>query len=90
MDAGDTFHGDSFATVNQGAAIAALMDAAGYDATTPGNHDWSYGSERLAEIDADASFSVMAANVSDKETGDALFEEPIACSRFRSRALRAA
>ena len=76
LDAGDTFHGDSFATVNQGAAIAALMDAAGYDATTPGNHDWSYGSERLAEIDADASFSVMAANVSDKETGDALFEEP--------------
>ena len=39
LDAGDTFHGDSFATVNQGAAIAALMDAAGYDATTPGNHD---------------------------------------------------
>ena len=76
LDAGDTFHGDSYATVNQSAAIAALMDAAGYDATTPGNHDWSYGSERLAEIDADASFSVLAANVSDKEAGDALFEEP--------------
>lgn len=76
LDAGDTFHGDSFATVNQGAAIAALMDAAGYDATTPGNHDWSYGSDRLAEIDVDAAFSVLAANVSDKETGAALFEEP--------------
>ena len=41
LDAGDTFHGNTFATVNQGEAIALLMDEAGYDATTPGNHDWS-------------------------------------------------
>ena len=39
LDAGDTFHGTAFATVNKGEAIAKLMDAAGYDATTPGNHD---------------------------------------------------
>lgn len=76
LDAGDTFHGDSFATVNKGAAIAQLMDAAGYDATTPGNHDWSYGSARLAELDAQSDVAVLAANVVDSVTGEELFETP--------------
>lgn len=76
LDAGDTFHGTTFATESKGGAIAQLMDAAGYDATTPGNHDWSYGSERLDQIDADADFSVLAANVEDTQTGEPLFESP--------------
>lgn len=76
LDAGDTFHGTAFATSSKGDAIAQLMDAAGYDAATPGNHDWSYGSDRLAEIDADADFSVLAANVVDGDTGEPLFENP--------------
>ena len=50
LDAGDTFHGQSFATMSEGKSIAELMDtfyANGYDATTPGNHDWSYGADNL-------------------------------------------
>lgn len=50
LDAGDTFHGQSFATMSEGKSIAELMDtfyADGYDATTPGNHDWSYGADKL-------------------------------------------
>ena len=42
LDAGDTFHGQSFATMSEGKSIAELMNtfyANGYDATTPGNHD---------------------------------------------------
>lgn len=74
LDAGDTFHGDTFATVNKGEAIAKLMEAAGYDATTPGNHDWSYGSDRLAQIDSDYDFAVLAANVQGKTTDSPLFE----------------
>ena len=41
LDAGDTFHGQSFATMSEGKSIAELMNtfyANGYDATTPGNH----------------------------------------------------
>lgn len=75
LDAGDTFHGSTFSTVNQGEAVAALMDAAGYDATTPGNHDWSYGSARLAQIDRDHDFAVLAANVEDEAAGAPLFEQ---------------
>lgn len=50
LDVGDTFHGQSFATMSEGKSIAELMDtfyADGYDATTPGNHDWSYGADKL-------------------------------------------
>ena len=50
LDAGDTLHGQSFATMSEGKSIAELMNtfyANGYDATTPGNHDWSYGADKL-------------------------------------------
>lgn len=76
LDAGDTFHGQSFATMAEGATIAELMDALGFDATTPGNHDWSYGAARLRSIDASCGFSVLAANVVDAQTGKPYFERP--------------
>lgn len=75
LDAGDTFHGLSFATVEQGESIAQLMDALGYDATTPGNHDWSYGAARLKEIDEQHRFGVLAANVLDTAK-NAYFSQP--------------
>ena len=65
LDAGDTFHGDSFATVVNGESVARLMAAAGYDATTPGNHDWSYGAAQLRFLAEQVP--VLAANVT---TGD--------------------
>ena len=65
LDAGDTFHGQSFATVEEGKSIAELMDAVGYDAMTPGNHDWSYSADRLRELDRESSFTILASNVSD-------------------------
>lgn len=76
LDAGDTFHGQSFATLAEGKSIAKLMDALGYDATTPGNHDWNYGASQLAALDDGYEFSVLAANVVDAETGDSYFNKP--------------
>ena len=73
LDAGDTFHGDSFATVVNGGSVAELMAAAGYDATTPGNHDWSYGAARLRELSEQVT--VLAANVTAAD-GSAYFQTP--------------
>lgn len=73
LDAGDTFHGQSFATVEEGKSIAELMDAVGYDAMTPGNHDWSYGADRLRELDGESSFTILASNVADTN-GDRYFD----------------
>lgn len=69
LDAGDTFHGQSFATMSEGKSIAELMDtfyADGYDATTPGNHDWSYGADKLRTMTGysttGTSFAMLCAN----------------------------
>ena len=69
LDAGDTFHGQSFATMSEGKSIAELMDtfyADGYDATTPGNHDWSYGTDKLRTMTGygttSTPFAMLCAN----------------------------
>ena len=43
LDSGDLFHGQPIATLVRGESIAKLTEACGYDAMTPGNHDFSYG-----------------------------------------------
>ena len=63
LDVGDSFHGQAFATIEQGRSIAQLMKAAGYDAVTPGNHDWSYGAEQLKELEEIGGFKILASNV---------------------------
>lgn len=63
LDAGDTFHGQPFATLNEGDSIAQVMRAVGYDAMTPGNHDFNYGANRLTELGRHADVPVLAANV---------------------------
>jgi len=63
IDAGDTFHGLPFANLNQGADIVELMNAAGYDLFTPGNHDFNFGYIRLLELNEMADFEFVASNV---------------------------
>ncbi len=74
-DAGDTFHGQAFATLQQGESIAKVMDMVGYDAVVPGNHDFSYGINRLKDLDSNYDFAVLAANMAD-EQGNTFFEYP--------------
>lgn len=69
LDAGDTFHGQSFATMSEGKSIAELMNAFyanGYDATTPGNHDWNYGADKLRTMAGNGAtstpFAMLCAN----------------------------
>ncbi|WP_195269156.1 5'-nucleotidase C-terminal domain-containing protein [Eubacterium sp. 1001713B170207_170306_E7] len=50
LDAGDTFHGMPFATVEQGKSTAELLRAVGYDAVCPGNHDFNYGAAALKAL----------------------------------------
>lgn len=68
LDAGDFFHGQSFATIDEGASAADLMGACGYNAMTVGNHDWNYGKDRLTELEKrvkkeEFMFSMLAGNV---------------------------
>ncbi|WP_025640675.1 5'-nucleotidase C-terminal domain-containing protein [Schnuerera ultunensis] len=63
LDAGDTIHGLPIITVSRGEAMIRLMNEIGYDAMTPGNHDFNYGYDRLVELNEMAGFPILAANV---------------------------
>lgn len=63
VDAGDTLHGLPFATINKGKDVVALMNMAGYDVFTPGNHDFNYGYETLLELAELADFDVISCNI---------------------------
>lgn len=63
LDAGDTFHGQTIATLVLGESIVRIMNEVGYDAMTPGNHDFNYGYGRLLELTKQANFPILSANV---------------------------
>lgn len=73
LDAGDTLHGLSFATLENGSSIVKIMNAIGYDAITPGNHDFNYGYLRLKELGQEANFPILAANI--KKDNNSVYDE---------------
>lgn len=73
VDAGDTFHGQSFATLEQGSSIVSIMNAMNYDLMVPGNHDFNYGQARLLELKALAKFPIISANIM-KSDGSTLLD----------------
>lgn len=73
FNAGDTLHGQTPANLSKGEAMVGIMNAVGYSAMTPGNHDFNFGVERLQELAAEMDFPLLAANVKDAN-GVNLFE----------------
>ncbi|MGI5998299.1 MAG: 5'-nucleotidase C-terminal domain-containing protein [Lutispora sp.] len=73
VDAGDTLHGQTFATISKGESIIKVMNAVGYDVMTPGNHDFNYGQDRLVELAGMAQFPIISANLV-KADGTTLLE----------------
>ena len=62
VDAGDHVQGTAYGSMDEGATIIQLMNAAGYDAATPGNHEFDYGMERAKELMADADYPYLSCN----------------------------
>lgn len=79
LDGGDTFHGQSIATLVRGESAAKVLAACGYDAMAAGNHDWNYGKDRLKELEnivrqnGSPEFSILAGNVVN-EDGSMFFD----------------
>ena len=63
MDAGDFCQGDPTVSVSQGKTAVELMNMAGYDVTTLGNHEFDYGYDNLVNLSKEAKFPIVAANV---------------------------
>lgn len=68
VDAGDHVQGTAYGSMDQGASIIELMNAAGYDAATPGNHEFDYGMDRAKELMRDADFPYLSCNWVDMRT----------------------
>ncbi|MBE8955668.1 MAG: bifunctional metallophosphatase/5'-nucleotidase [Quinella sp. 2Q5] len=74
FDAGDTFHGMPMITITHGENMVPLLNAAGLDAMTPGNHDFNYGSEQLERLAKRLNFPVLDANVIRRSNGKRVFK----------------
>ena len=69
VDAGDTIQGTAYGSMDKGATIIELMNAAGYDVATLGNHEFDYDMEgALAAIEA-ADFPYVSCNFYHEENG---------------------
>lgn len=63
LDAGDRFQGSLFFTLFKGLAEQAVMNAAGYDAMTLGNHEFDEGTGTLGTFLGGTDFPVLACNL---------------------------
>ena len=63
IDAGDFSQGDPNVSFSKGANAVTLMDAAGYDYVTLGNHEFDYGYSQLKTNLKSAKFTVLCADV---------------------------
>ena len=68
VDAGDHVQGTAYGSMDEGASIIELMNAAGYDVATPGNHEFDYGMDRAKELMRDADFPYLSCNWVDLRT----------------------
>lgn len=62
IDAGDALQGTPEGKYSKGADIVKMMNAAGYDGMTLGNHEFDYGSDAVLECAKAATFPVVSAN----------------------------
>lgn len=72
VDAGDFSQGGIYVSVNKGKAAIDMMNAAGYDVVTLGNHEFDYGYANLMENLKDAKFQAICCNVYLDETGETI------------------
>ena len=72
VDAGDFSQGTPYVSVTKGAAAIEMMNAAGYDVVTLGNHEFDFGYTQLMENLKSAEFTTLCCNVYLDETGETI------------------
>lgn len=69
VDAGDHIQGTAYGSMDDGATIIELMNEAGYDLATPGNHEFDYGMARAKAVIQEADFPYVSCNWVNLRTG---------------------
>ncbi|MBQ8076610.1 MAG: metallophosphoesterase, partial [Oscillospiraceae bacterium] len=74
VDAGDFSQGTIYVSSSKGASAVTMMNAAGYDVVTLGNHEFDFGYQQLKKNLSRAKFSVICADVYLDETGETIYD----------------
>ncbi|MEF2837522.1 MAG: bifunctional UDP-sugar hydrolase/5'-nucleotidase [Oscillospiraceae bacterium] len=69
VDAGDAVQGTAFGSMDKGETIVKLMNAAGYDLATLGNHEFDYGMEGAMNVIDWADYPYVSCNFYHEENG---------------------
>ena len=69
VDAGDAIQGTAYGSMDKGETIIKLMNAAGYDLATLGNHEFDYGMEGTMNVIEWAEFPYTSCNFYHEEAG---------------------
>lgn len=89
IDNGDMLQGSPFAAYAAGTSgvnpCIEAMNALGYDAAVPGNHEFNYGLDKLqAAMDA-SDFPWLSANIVSVETGQPAFGQPYVVKHIQGK-----
>ncbi|WP_274704569.1 5'-nucleotidase C-terminal domain-containing protein [Staphylococcus ratti] len=63
LDAGDAFQGLPLSNQSKGEEMAKAMNAVGYDAMVPGNHEFDFGYNQLKKLEGMLHFPIISSNV---------------------------
>ncbi len=69
VDAGDHIQGTAYGSMDKGATIIEMMNAAGYDLATLGNHEFDYGMDGCMNVIDWAKYPYVSANFYHEENG---------------------
>lgn len=69
VDAGDHVQGTAYGSMDKGETIIKLMNAAGYDLATLGNHEFDYGMSGTMNVIGWADFPYVSANFYHEKDG---------------------
>ncbi|MCB2290716.1 5'-nucleotidase C-terminal domain-containing protein [Clostridium sp. CS001] len=67
--AGDLFQGSAMSNLTYGAPVNEMMKAVGVVASAVGNHEFDWGTDKIAKWAQDGGYKFLASNIYDKTTG---------------------
>lgn len=62
VDAGDEIQGTSYGSIDEGESVINIMNAAGYDIASFGNHEFNYGADHFYRLSKKAKFPYVSCN----------------------------
>lgn len=69
VSAGDNFQGSAMSNLTNGAPVNEMMKAVGVVASAVGNHEFDWGTDKIAKWGQEGGYKFLAANIYDKATG---------------------